>query len=158
MERLTKRMERTYIACGNLIVARCENCQDRKPSCYEEDCQAELDVIQKLASLEDLEEDGRLIKLPCKPGDEIWTVEEETIRQGRGRKPRVKININKLIIDHIIIGNAGIPMIAAQYPMRFKAYKLIDGTRIGGPDAEAYLTKKEAEEECVRLKREGDKS
>lgn len=154
MVRLTKRKkELDYV-----LIAGCKNCQDRKPGCDEEDCLTEVEVVRKLADLEDLEEDGRLIKLPCKPGDEIWTVEEETIRQGRGRKPRVKININKLIIDHIIIGDAAIPMIAAQYPMRFKEYMLIDGNRIGGPDAEAYLTKKEAEEECARLKREGDKS
>ena len=152
MVRLTKRMRSPhYIACANVIIAGCENCQDRKPSCYEEDCSTELEVFKKLADLEDLEEDGRLIKLPCKPGDEIWTVDEETIRQGRGRKPRVKTSINKLVVDHIIIGEAGIPMIAAQYPMLIEAYELIDCTKIGGPGAEAYLTEEEAKEEYERL-------
>ena len=35
-------------------------------------------VLQKLAEYEDLEEQGRLIKLPCKIGDDVWFVPSQT--------------------------------------------------------------------------------
>lgn len=34
-------------------------------------------VMQKLAHYEDLEEEGRLIKLPCAEGDVIWTIVQQ---------------------------------------------------------------------------------
>lgn len=34
-----------------------------------------MDIIKKLADYEDVESEGRLIVLPCKPGDEVWIVE-----------------------------------------------------------------------------------
>lgn len=54
MERLTKRMGGiSYSLCDNVIIAKCENCNHRMPSCYDEDCQAELDVTTRLAAYED---------------------------------------------------------------------------------------------------------
>lgn len=63
MNRLTKRMDGlSYALCGNVIIARCENCKNRLPSCYEEDCPVELEILHKLARHEDLEEQGRLVE------------------------------------------------------------------------------------------------
>lgn len=54
MDRLTKRMGGiSYSLCDNVIIAKCENCNHRMPSCYDEDCQAELDVTTRLAAYED---------------------------------------------------------------------------------------------------------
>lgn len=43
-------------------------------ACHNSDCHCGLveDMIEKLADYEDLEEQGRLIKLPCKVGDTVW--------------------------------------------------------------------------------------
>lgn len=37
-------------------------------------CNYISDALEKLAEYEDLEEQGRLIKLPCKIGDDVWFV------------------------------------------------------------------------------------
>ena len=74
MGRLTKRTNSiSHAMCGNVIIAKCEHCEDKLRKCYMEDCVAELEVTQKLAHYEDLEEQGRLIELPCAVGDIVWT-------------------------------------------------------------------------------------
>ena len=35
------------------------------------------DIVNKLAHYEDLEEQGLLLKLPCKVGDTVWVLVEE---------------------------------------------------------------------------------
>ncbi len=40
-------------------------------------CQHDIDAIEKLAEYEDLEEQGKLIRLPCKIGDTVWCLEED---------------------------------------------------------------------------------
>lgn len=40
-------------------------------------CEYCYDAAQKLAYYEDLEEQGRLITLPCKVGDTVWEVDTE---------------------------------------------------------------------------------
>ena len=54
MERLTKRMDSfSYALCGNVILAKCENCQNRMDSCYEEDCGVSVEALKRLAAYED---------------------------------------------------------------------------------------------------------
>ena len=70
MERLTDKIGNTncFKGCGS-------NCKYGFQYCCKEDwenCQTISDVIDKLAYYEDLEEQGRLIKLPCKVGDTVW--------------------------------------------------------------------------------------
>ena len=70
MERLTDKIGNTYCVkgCGS-------NCKYGFEYCSKEDwenCETIADVIDKLADYEDLEEQGRLIKLPCKVGDTVW--------------------------------------------------------------------------------------
>lgn len=40
-------------------------------------------VIEKLGDYEDLDEDGRLIKVPCKPREYVWVVDEYGVRNTR---------------------------------------------------------------------------
>lgn len=70
MERLTDKIGNTNCVkgCGS-------NCKYGFRYCRKEDwenCQTINDVIDKLAEYEDLEEQGRLIILPCKVGDKIF--------------------------------------------------------------------------------------
>lgn len=70
MERLTEKIGNTNCVkgCGS-------NCKYGFEYCSKEDwenCKTIDDVIDKLADYEDLEERGRLIKLPCKVGDTVW--------------------------------------------------------------------------------------
>ena len=71
MERLTRVFEKNdekYVCidvCGERCVARYEFCPD---------CEPFLNVLKKLAEYEDLEEQGLLLKLPCKVGDKFYRV------------------------------------------------------------------------------------
>lgn len=65
MERLTNR-EYGENSCA-VYTSYCD-------ACHNSDCHCGLveDMVKKLADYEDLEEQGRLIKLPCKVGDTVY--------------------------------------------------------------------------------------
>lgn len=65
MERLTNR-EYGEVSFA-VYTSYCDAC--RNSDCH---CGLVEDMIEKLADYEDLEEQGRLIKLPCKMGDKIF--------------------------------------------------------------------------------------
>lgn len=72
MERLTEKIGNTNCVkgCGS-------NCKYGFEYCSKEDwenCETIADVIDKLADYEDLEEQGRLLKLPCKVGDTVYYI------------------------------------------------------------------------------------
>ena len=70
MERLTDKIGNT-----NCIKGCGSNCKYGFQYCRKEDwenCETIADVIDKLAEYEDLEEQSRLIKLPCKVGDTVY--------------------------------------------------------------------------------------
>ena len=72
MERLTEKIGNTNCVkgCGS-------NCKYGFQHCRTEDwenCKTIYDVIDKLADYEDLEEQGRLVKLPCKIGTEVYDI------------------------------------------------------------------------------------
>ena len=72
MERLTEKIGNTNCVkgCGS-------NCKYGFQHCTKEDwenCKTIDDVIDKLAEYENLEEQGRLVKLPCKVGDTVYHV------------------------------------------------------------------------------------
>lgn len=62
MERLTKR-DKENVACWN--GANGKSFSDNQGNIYGE-------AITKLAEYEDAEEQGLLLRLPCKPGDYVW--------------------------------------------------------------------------------------
>ena len=79
MERLTDKIGNTNCVkgCGS-------NCKYGFQYCRKEDwenCETIADVIDKLADYEDLEEQGRLIKLPCKVGDWIFIVKRYWVEE-----------------------------------------------------------------------------
>lgn len=82
MERLTDKIGNTYCvkSCGS-------NCKYGFEYCSKEDwenCETIADVIDKLADYEELEEQGRLIKLPCKEaytesGDIVYLIYDDEV-------------------------------------------------------------------------------
>lgn len=66
-ERLTARDEKF----GTAYFPQCFEEPCLGMGCMKEECLLEYAVVEKLAKYEDLEEKGRLIKLPCVVGD-IW--------------------------------------------------------------------------------------
>lgn len=69
MERLTYRDKKgkAHIFCKQMC-ADAENCTDS----YSVDLCQRFSAFRKLAELEDLEEQGRLLRLPCKVGDTVY--------------------------------------------------------------------------------------
>ena len=65
MERLTKRI-------GNSIVYSELN-SNNSDGCYE----MMNNCLHKLADYEDVEEQGLLLRLPCKVGDTVWYIDED---------------------------------------------------------------------------------
>lgn len=75
MERLTERYKDSIAntvlirECGDIL---CKNiCENIEYNCSK--CELEK-VLEKLATYEDLEEQGLLVRLPCKVGDTVWVV------------------------------------------------------------------------------------
>ncbi len=68
MERLTDKND-----VGSYYYPKCfEKCDGLGASSKCDNCEITTSVCQKLGEYEDLEEQGRLIKLPCKVGDTVW--------------------------------------------------------------------------------------
>lgn len=70
MERLTKISE-----IGNAYYPKCfeEPCCGMG-ECLDDKCSLMLDACKKLAEYEQLEEQGLLVRFPCKVGDTVWVV------------------------------------------------------------------------------------
>lgn len=68
MERLTDRN-----ADGNYFYPKCfEKCDGLGASRKCDNCEITTSICEKLGKYEDLDEQGRLVKLPCKVGDTVW--------------------------------------------------------------------------------------
>lgn len=70
MDRLTERFSNGQVAalgCGN-------NCKYDFKYCktYNENCPTMTQIYEKLARYEDMEEYGKMLKLPCKIGDTVY--------------------------------------------------------------------------------------
>ena len=98
MERLTDKN-----ADGNYFYPKCfEKCDGLGASRKCDDCEITTSICEKLGKYEDLEEQGRLIKLPCKIGDIIYRV------NAGAKEPVIKmivlqVNYKQLREDRIII-------------------------------------------------------
>ncbi len=63
----------------------------------------------KLNKYEDLEEQGKLLKLPCAVGDDVWYISERVEKQGR---KKVEISfVDHGVVDNITLGHMMIPQI-----------------------------------------------
>lgn len=91
MERLTDRND-----VGNYFYPKCfEKCDGLGASRKCDNCDITTSICEKLGKYEDLEEQGRLIKLPCKVGDTVWKVEERLEHT----------YIERLVIDRIEVND-----------------------------------------------------
>lgn len=72
--------------------------------CYE--CPGFQDILYKLAHYEDLEEAGRLVKLPCKVGDTVYFL---------NTKPHISLRMNEVykakVVRIVTIGSGSFVMI-----------------------------------------------
>ena len=70
MERLTDKND-----VGNYFYPKCfEKCDGLGASSKCDNCEIMTSVCEKLGKYEDLEEQGRLVKLPCKIGTEVYDI------------------------------------------------------------------------------------
>ena len=89
MERLTERYK------GEAVVFCNQMCSDWN-ECNPILCQSKR-ILEKLAHYEDLEEQGLLLKLPCKVGDKIYYVEDGEIYKYKANSIDVKKENGKYI-------------------------------------------------------------
>lgn len=81
MERLTKRQilktsdNKEFVGC-NIEIGQMNSCSDCNDSCMHGRCKWQEKANQKLKEYEDLEEQGKLIKLQCKVGDVVYSDEK----------------------------------------------------------------------------------
>lgn len=72
MERLTGRNEHGYAFYKHCFREdKCRQQTTREKCVF---CKHEYSYCEKLAEYEDAEEQGLLIRLPCKVGDDVWTI------------------------------------------------------------------------------------
>lgn len=69
MGRLTKKFDDGY---GST------ECYHSCSDCYGNECESVTLMVEKLAHYEDMEEQGRLIELPCAVGDTVWVAYNKT--------------------------------------------------------------------------------
>lgn len=105
-------------------------------------------VLQKLTEYEDLEEQGRLIKLPCKVGDTVWQIMVVGV-QGKN----IKYGIFKAVVTKISV----------DYQMNFLLSTITeDGERYRSEVTSTaigdtmFLTKSEAEAKLKELRCDND--
>ena len=92
-------------------------------------------VLQKLADYEDLEEQGRLVKLPCKVGDTVYVPTRNFISELRIFQ--ISISKNNTFFHWML--NAGI-------------YPNLDGFSVDKIGKTVFLTKAEAEAKLKELR------
>lgn len=135
MERLTKRdfsrityNERRSIMCSSY----CDNCSQGAGN-----CKTVKNMIKKLATYEDLEEQGLLVRLPCKVGDILFRINKGA------RNPIIKMKVSRITI------------ISKSY--NIKAIEEDRGEVLFSNDVigiKVFLTREEAENKLEELKNE----
>lgn len=76
---------------------------------FYKDMWAMADLREVLKEYEDLEEQGKLLKLPCVVGDDVWYISEKVEKQGR-KKIEVPF-VDKGTVDNITLGHMMLPQI-----------------------------------------------
>ena len=76
MERLTKRNENGVTVLNSKCPEGCEYSTCSMEEGYQCQHQCEGNIIEKLAQYEELEEQGLLLRLPCKVGDTVYYISE----------------------------------------------------------------------------------
>lgn len=135
MERLTDKIGNTYCVkgCGS-------NCKYGFEYCSKEDwenCETIADVIDKLADYEELEEQGRLLKLPCKVGDTVYAI---------------GFNNNKPIIYESVVLSILITEKEIAFNVKVDEFEINSQLKQSMFDKTVFLTKSEAEAKLKELR------
>ena len=138
MERLTKISE-----IGNAYYPKCfeEPCCGMG-ECLDDRCSLMLDACKKLAEYEQLEEQGLLVRLPCKVGDTVYRV------NAGAKQPIITMTVSE--IHFLCYKNERAVRFDAigKEDMGESCYRLEDIGRI------VFLTREEAEKKLEELKNE----
>ena len=131
MERLTKISE-----IGNAYYPKCfkEPCCGMG-ECLDDKCNLMLDACEKLAEYEQLEEQGLLVRLPCKVGEKLWCIVNSAIRELR--------------VHHFDMPAFGTTDIVFRYADGFKLERFV-----GEIGKTVFLTREEVEKKLEELKNE----
>lgn len=131
MERLTKRgfLGITYNERRNIMCSTyCDNCSKGAG-----DCDTIKDMINRLAELEDLEEQGLLVRLPCKVEDSLYCI--------------VNGEVKKLKVHSFGVPDFEITDIEFKYVDGFKIVRFV-----GEVGKTVFLTREEAEKKLEEMK------
>lgn len=129
MERLTERIKR--LQKDDLIVYTNGKYEDTIPAeMTNDDIRA---VLKKLADYEDLEEQGLLVRLPCKVGDDLYCI--------------VNGKVKKLKVHSFGIPDFEITDIEFKYVDGFKIVRFV-----GEVGKTVFLTREEAEKKLEEMK------
>lgn len=133
MERLTKISE-----TGNAYYPKCfeEPCCGMG-ECLDDKCSLMLDACKKLAEYEQLEEQGLLVRLPCKVGDTVYVPTRNFVSELR--ITMVSVNMHEAYFSWML--NSGI-------------YPNLDGFSKSKLGKSVFLTREEAEKKLEKLKNE----
>lgn len=138
MERLTKISE-----AGNAYYPKCfeEPCYGMG-ECLDDNCSLMLDACKKLAEYEQLEEQGLLVRLPCKIGDTVYRV------NAGAKQPIIPMTVSE--IHFLCYKNERAVRFDAigKEDMGESCYRLEDIGKI------VFLTREEAEKKLEEMKNE----
>lgn len=137
MERLTERYKDSIAntvlirECGDKL---CKNiCDDIEYDCSK--CELEK-ALDKLATYEDLEEQGLLVRLPCRVGDDLYCI--------------VNGEVKKLKVHSFGVPDFEIIDIEFKYVDGFKIVRFV-----GEVGKTVFLTREEAEKKLEEMKKNG---
>ena len=135
MERLTKRSEKGYAYFPKCFEEPCLGMGD----CLDKKCDLMSEVCEKLATYEDLEEQGLLVRLPCKVGDTVYRV------NAGAKQPIIPMTVSE--IHFLCYKNERAVRFDAigKEDMGESCYRLEDIGRI------VFLTREEAEKKLEKM-------
>lgn len=140
MERLTERTADGILVKENYekeTLKTLYQCYGEKPISYYSNCEEGYCAMEKLADYEDLDEQGRLIKLPCKVGDTVYAI---------------GFNNNKPIIYESVVLSILITEKEIAFNVKVDEFGINSKLKQSMFDKTVFLTKSEAEAKLKELR------
>ena len=140
MERLTKWLNEKKTLCIEVCEKKCVNGYD---VCHK--CEPFKDVVKKLAEYEDAEEQGLLLRLPCKVGDNAYTITRPYNLDIDGKD---ELDVFDCVVESIAFYKNGICRVQLYNKSKFLGWhvRLVDFGKT------VFLTKEEAEQALAEMK------